>query len=145
MDRRSFIKCTETYRRKILKTIEREYEKLSKEVKPKLKRPLINRLLNRPVIAIPAPRQKVDKLNLTVIMVSKLETEIALLKSSTSIWNPYKELEQLEKIQLNIRQLSKNWRRISKGLRIIEDERIDMMDYKENSYWKYYIGNTLCT
>lgn len=78
-------------------------------------------------------------------MVSKLETEIALLKSSTSIWNPYKELEQLEKIQLNIRQLSKNWRRISKGLRIIENERIDMMDYKENSYWKYYIGNTKIT
>ena len=136
-----------------LKSLEREYKKLSKEVKPKLKRPLINRLLNRPVRAIPAPRQKVDKLNRTVIMISKLETEIALLKSSssqivdsmgfckenlekrgyvvkkldltskgqTSTWNPYKELEQLEKedpikYKVVIEELEKNLKKDSSDI-----------------------------
>lgn len=59
-----------------------EYEKLSKETKPKLKRPILNKILKRPVIALPPDQHKVGRLNFLVVMISKLETEIAYRKSN---------------------------------------------------------------
>lgn len=53
-----------------------EYEKLSKETKPKLKKPILNKILKRPVVALPPDQHKLGRLNFVVLMISKLETEI---------------------------------------------------------------------
>lgn len=64
-----------------LKEVKKEYAKLSKETKPKLKRPILNKILKRPVIALPPDQQKVGRLNFVVVMISMLETEIVYRRS----------------------------------------------------------------
>lgn len=74
-----------------LKVLKKEYGKLSKATKPKLKYKLRNRLFNKSIVAIPPSREKTKRLNLVVLMISRLEKEIALNQGVGQQMKSYRE------------------------------------------------------